>query len=80
MVPEDGASSSGGGRLDIEEIQDEGEAEKVLPEGMRNFLKEEASSLHHQLIHRPKNPYCDTCRRATMRLVRKLTGSFKKGC
>jgi hypothetical protein len=40
-------------------------------------LREEAVSLFHQLRQQPKNPYCDTGRRAELKLVRKLAGSFK---
>ena len=63
--------------VDVESIVTEEEADRVLPEGSRRSLREEAVSLFHQLRHKPKNPYCDTCRRAQLRLVRKLTGSFK---
>ena len=60
-VRQDGeGDGEGERRWDVEEIQDEGEAERVLPEGVRKSLKEEATSLYHQLIHPPKNPYCDT--------------------
>ena len=49
--------------VDIAGILTEAEADRVLPEGAKVSLREEALSLHHQLRHKPKNPYCDTCRR-----------------
>ena len=63
--------------VDIEGILTEVEADRVLPEGTKISLRAEALSLFHQLRHKPKNPYCDTCRRSKLRLARKLTGSFK---
>ena len=63
--------------VDIEGVLTEAEADRVLPEGAKVSLREEALSLFHQLRHKPKNPYCDTCRRSKLRLARKLTGSFK---
>ena len=63
--------------VDIEGILTEAEADRVLPEGAKVSLREEALSLFHQLRHKPKNPYCDTCRRSKLRLARKLTGPFK---
>ena len=63
--------------VDIERIVTEEEADRFLPEGTRSSLREEAVSLFHQLRHKPKNPYCDTCRRSKLMLMRKLTGSFK---
>ncbi len=64
--------------LDVEELEHELEADQVMFEIARRYLCEEARSLHHQLRHKPKNPYCDTCTRAKFRLVRNMKGSFKQ--
>ena len=64
------------GEVDPEEIEDEAEAERVLPPNMRRSLKEEASSLHHFLRPKPRNPYCEACVRGIMRNTRKFKGSF----
>ena len=58
--------------VDVEELATEEEEDRVLLEGARKLLREEATSLVHELRHKPKNPYCDTCRRAKLRLVRKF--------
>jgi hypothetical protein len=34
-------------------------------------LREEANSLYHLLTHKPKNPFCESCRRAKMKENRK---------
>ncbi|MFM7978473.1 MAG: hypothetical protein ACKPKO_04080, partial [Candidatus Fonsibacter sp.] len=33
----------------------------------RRSLQEEANSLFHLPTHKPKNPYCESCRRAKMK-------------
>ncbi|MFM7988092.1 MAG: hypothetical protein ACKPKO_53140, partial [Candidatus Fonsibacter sp.] len=33
----------------------------------RRSLREEANTLYHLLTHQPKNPYCESCRRAKMK-------------
>jgi hypothetical protein len=38
-------------------------------------LREEANSLYHLLTHKPKNPFCESCRRAKMKEKRKYSGS-----
>ncbi|MFM7979396.1 MAG: hypothetical protein ACKPKO_08785, partial [Candidatus Fonsibacter sp.] len=43
----------------------------------RRSLKKEAHSLYHLLTHKPKNPYCESCRRATMKESRQYAGSYK---
>ena len=40
-------------------------------------LREEANSLYHLLTHKPKNPFCEPCRRAKMKEKRKYSGSYK---
>ena len=62
----------------MEDIAAEEEADRILPAGAGRSLREAAASLFHQLRHKPNNPYCDTCRRARLRLTRKCTGSFKR--
>ena len=52
--------------VDVEEMATEEEADRILPEGSRRSLREEAASLFPQLRHKPKNPYCDTCRRTKL--------------
>ena len=42
------------------ESDDEGEGPKKTEENLRA----EAMSPSHLLTHRPKNPYCETCKRA----------------
>ncbi|MFM7989772.1 MAG: hypothetical protein ACKPKO_61710, partial [Candidatus Fonsibacter sp.] len=33
--------------------------------------------MYHLLTHKPKNPYCDSCRRAKMKEKRKYAGSYR---
>ena len=40
-------------------------------------LREEANSLYHLLTHKPKNPFCESCRRAKMKEKRKYSGSYR---
>jgi hypothetical protein len=40
-------------------------------------LRGEANSLYHLLTHKPKNPFCESCRRAKMKEKRKYSGSYK---
>ena len=40
----------------------------------RESLRDEANSLYHLLTHKPKNPYCEACRRAKMKEKRKHVG------
>ena len=53
--------------IDVEEISDEHEADRVLPIAMRRSLREEARSVRHLCTHLPKNPYCEDCCRGKMK-------------
>ena len=52
---------------------DEAEGRIVHPTEIS--LREEANSLYHLLTHKPKNPFCESCRRAKMKEKRKYSGS-----
>ncbi|MFM7979837.1 MAG: hypothetical protein ACKPKO_11020, partial [Candidatus Fonsibacter sp.] len=63
-----------------------GEGEKLPPGDVlsdddtpttRRSLREEANSVYHLLTHKPKDPYCDSCRRAKMKEQRKYAGSYQ---
>ena len=43
----------------------------------RRSLQEEANCLYRLIIHKPKNPYCEACRRAKMKEKRKYAGSYQ---
>ena len=43
----------------------------------RRSMREEANSLYRLLAHKPKNPYCESCRRAKVRESRKYVGSYR---
>ena len=65
--------------VDVEEIMTEEEADRRLHEGVLRSFRAEAAILCHQLRHKPKNPYCDACRQAQLRLVRTFVGFVQKG-
>ena len=57
---------------------DEEEADAKLDGDTKARLKKEATTLRHRLLHKPKNPYCESCTRGKMRLGKLLKGSFTR--
>ena len=41
-------------------------------------LRDEAITLAHCLVHKPKNPYCDVCTRTRTRQVRHVAGAYDR--
>ena len=70
-APEDAAE---GDEDDIEVDVVEGESRVAK----RGTLKREANSLNHELTHRYKNPYCDSCIRAKMKHFKTRRGAYKR--
>ena len=60
------------GDADVKDEEKANEEPKVT-----SRLKEEAKSTVHQLIHIPKNPFCDACQRGKMRERYSRRGAFK---
>ena len=53
------------------------EAEGRIVHPTEFSLRGEAHSLYNLLTHKPKNPFCESCRRAKMKEKRKYSGSYK---
>ena len=83
VVPSDSESDIEAPEL-VDSSEDEGgqsssgdESLDRMPRVARRSLREAANSLYHLLTHKPKNPYCEACRRANMKEKTKYAGSYQ---
>ena len=76
-VPTNEEPEEGNVHIDVEELEDEHHADRILPIDMRKSLRQEAKSVRHLCTHLPKNPYCEDCCRGKMKHAPKYKGSFK---